>query len=530
MADDPDPGAQQRAPEVGEVGPPTDRKHGQTWRRPYSVGIAVISAVLVAAALATTRAYTIAPGDVEGLAAVVFSRAPEITGDSATAHVQHVGGTGAPCAASDTHVHGAPGGDVCTPQSDLPIEIAGPPVDAVPDPRLARERTEEVWLPGGSRFFLSNDSGGRIDMVVVQDRDDPSKLSHLGSPGVGPGEFYYPCAIAADRDANLVVADFANGRVQVMTASGQFVRAFGTPGIRPGEMLGPCGLAIDGDGNVYVADALSSRVQVFDLSGRVVGQWGAVEDDPFATLPGQDCCADPGDMIVAPTTITVDGRHIVVVRHPAKRHAERGGMTWRYTLDQMVPSSQVLDPGPPVTVLTSDSYADFSSLSNHVPVQYRNGLRSMFRELMGRNPDHYFDGGLVLHASGSSRSEALATAISCGGTYGYVDFDLWLPDGAKPVWSARYPGGIHPTDRPGVFAISSRFKFQGEATERIGFLALFEWDGQRVKALADRRVGGWSTVFGLPRRAEQPVRQWPVDDDPTWVPWPDVMPEAQPDL
>ncbi|MFM7198989.1 MAG: hypothetical protein ACKO2D_14070, partial [Chloroflexota bacterium] len=62
MADDPDPGAQQRAPEVGEVGPPTDRKHGQTWRRPYSVGIAVISAVLVAAALATTRAYSIAPG------------------------------------------------------------------------------------------------------------------------------------------------------------------------------------------------------------------------------------------------------------------------------------------------------------------------------------------------------------------------------------------------------------------------------------------------------------------------------------
>ncbi len=158
MADDPDPGAQQRAPKAGEVGPPTDRTHGQRWRRPHSVGIAVSTAVLVAAALATTRTHTIAPGDVEGLAAVGFSRAPEITGGSATAHVQHVGETGAPCAASGTHVHGAPGSDVCTPQSDLPIEIAGPPVDAVPDPRLARERTEDVWLPGGSRFFLSNDN------------------------------------------------------------------------------------------------------------------------------------------------------------------------------------------------------------------------------------------------------------------------------------------------------------------------------------------------------------------------------------
>ena len=389
---------------------------------------------------------------------------------------------------------------------------------------------EAVTMADGTRFSLTNDGGGRNHRIRVHDRDNQRVRSYIGTGGTGPGEFVYPCALASDPDGNLVVADFGNGRVQVLTAYGEFVRSFGSPGIGPGEMLGPCGLEVDDQGRVYVADALSTRVQLFDQSGRVIGQWGSAAEDPFASFFGAVAQRLPGDMVNKPVTVDVSGDTLVVVRHPHLQDEPVPDPQWRYRIAEMTPPDVIPAAAPPIHTLNMDSYPGFVSLANRVPEPYIDRLRERFRDPSGMSPHVYFVGAFPLTSPTAPGREVLITAVSAGGNYGFCDFAVWRPGERTAVWSMNRPGQMYPTDRPDTFAIATRFSFQNEAHahERLQYIQFFEWDGTTVRMLPERRVREWRFAVDVPSEVV-PVRiEWPDDDDPTWVPWADDAPEGPP--
>jgi len=120
-------------------------------------------------------------------------------------------------------------------------------------------------------------------------------LRRWGKPGSGPGEFRFipgdpttptdvHAQIAVGPDGKVYVSDSGNGRVQVFTPQGRFVRQFGSYGSGKGQFLSPYHLAVDATGDVYVADDQARTLSKFSPAGKVL--WtigGGASSDPDLT-------------------------------------------------------------------------------------------------------------------------------------------------------------------------------------------------------------------------------------------------------
>src|SRR6266496_3369513 len=116
-------------------------------------------------------------------------------------------------------------------------------------------------------------------------------LRRWGKPGTGPGEFKFIAGdptdptdvagrIAVGRTGMVYVSDSGNGRVQVFTPQGRFIRQFGY-GSGTGQFFFPGDLVIDGSGNVYVTDNQSQTLAKFSPAGKVIWRiGGSASSDP----------------------------------------------------------------------------------------------------------------------------------------------------------------------------------------------------------------------------------------------------------
>jgi DNA-binding beta-propeller fold protein YncE len=117
-------------------------------------------------------------------------------------------------------------------------------------------------------------------------------LRRWGKPGTGPGEFKFIASdlatptdvagrIAVGRTGMVYVSDSGNGRVQVFTPQGRFIRQFGSYGGGKGQFFFPAGLVVDGSGNVYVADDQDLTLAKFSPTGKVIWKiGGSASSDP----------------------------------------------------------------------------------------------------------------------------------------------------------------------------------------------------------------------------------------------------------
>lgn len=100
-------------------------------------------------------------------------------------------------------------------------------------------------------------------------------INAFGRTGRGPGEFIYPRAIDIASDGSLFIVD-KTGRIQRLTADGDFLSEFQMPQVETGK---PAGLSFAPNGNLYVADTHYHRVVIFSLEGKIVGQFGKFGQD-----------------------------------------------------------------------------------------------------------------------------------------------------------------------------------------------------------------------------------------------------------
>lgn len=77
------------------------------------------------------------------------------------------------------------------------------------------------------------------------------------------GKFHFPWAVVLDKDGKIVVSDAANGRLQVFTTNGLFLKQIGMKGIDEGRLSNPYWPCLDWEGNLVIPEASGQRISVF---------------------------------------------------------------------------------------------------------------------------------------------------------------------------------------------------------------------------------------------------------------------------
>lgn len=103
----------------------------------------------------------------------------------------------------------------------------------------------------------------------------------IGQSGSSKGGFNIPGGVAVASNGDLIVAEFANHRVQQLHADGRFVRQWGHTGevgTFDGKLRYPTDVALSRDGELFIADGYNDRVLAFGSNGELLHKWGG----PFA--------------------------------------------------------------------------------------------------------------------------------------------------------------------------------------------------------------------------------------------------------
>jgi DNA-binding beta-propeller fold protein YncE len=146
--------------------------------------------------------------------------------------------------------------------------------------------------------------------------DPPPFALSFGQSGSDDGDLYFPKDLAIDpTTGDVYVADTANQRVQVFSATGTPLRNWGDFGTAEGLFSAPVGIAVGPNGDVYVADKSNKRIQVFTSTGTFLRAFGNTGSYP-------ELLSDPVSVAVGPTgTVYVsdyDGFRVV-------RYSSNGG-------------------------------------------------------------------------------------------------------------------------------------------------------------------------------------------------------------
>ena len=98
----------------------------------------------------------------------------------------------------------------------------------------------------------------------------------FGKLGAGKGEFHYPSDVCLDDEGRIVVAEFSNNRIQVISYEGETHSMFGDSG--PEKLKHPLG-CIPFKNMIFVSDRDNHCVKVFDQSGTFLYKFGKRGDE-----------------------------------------------------------------------------------------------------------------------------------------------------------------------------------------------------------------------------------------------------------
>lgn len=89
-----------------------------------------------------------------------------------------------------------------------------------------------------------------------------------------------------DLTGNILVSEYANGRISVFSPTGAWIRKIGSSGIGHGQLLHPLGISVDSRGNTVVCDRGNARIQIFDKNDKPIKVITSGQGPQFSNLWG----------------------------------------------------------------------------------------------------------------------------------------------------------------------------------------------------------------------------------------------------
>jgi DNA-binding beta-propeller fold protein YncE len=164
--------------------------------------------------------------------------------------------------------------------------VAAAQASTLPNPFTIKARWSAASLGLNDPFHLGVGPSGNIYVTdrsqrVTELSSSGKVLRRFGKPGSGRGEFHFisydpttPTQIASEvavgPDGKVYVTDSGNGRIEVFTSSGKFLRQIGSFGSGKTQFLRPDELVVDGSSNVYVVDGGQQSVRKFSPTGKLL--------------------------------------------------------------------------------------------------------------------------------------------------------------------------------------------------------------------------------------------------------------------
>jgi DNA-binding beta-propeller fold protein YncE len=151
--------------------------------------------------------------------------------------------------------------------------------------------TEELAIGPDGNLYVTDSVTATVSVVSPAGQ----VLRRWGRPGHGPGQFFFvtkdpadpadvAASIAVGPDGKVYVSDSGNGRVQVFTPAGAFIRQVGSYGSGNGQFQLPYDLVVDASNDLYVTDNTLNTVLKFSPTGTFLWQiGGATTTDPELT-------------------------------------------------------------------------------------------------------------------------------------------------------------------------------------------------------------------------------------------------------
>ena len=114
--------------------------------------------------------------------------------------------------------------------------------------------------PDGATLYVADSKAQRIAIFDVK---SAALVKTFGHRGEKEGEFNFPTSVTFSRQGELLVVDQINARIEVFSATGEYLDTFGQTGVGFGNFVRPKDVALDDDGLIYVTDAAFGNVQIF---------------------------------------------------------------------------------------------------------------------------------------------------------------------------------------------------------------------------------------------------------------------------
>ena len=111
--------------------------------------------------------------------------------------------------------------------------------------------------------------------ILITDKEG-NCVRNMGCYGNSAGQLNSPLDVTyLNDDTNILVADQCNHRIQQFNVqTGNSVKSFGKEGTRGGEFQNPASFFVDEEGRVIVADYNNNRMQVLSQDGQPLFQFG----------------------------------------------------------------------------------------------------------------------------------------------------------------------------------------------------------------------------------------------------------------
>ena len=127
-----------------------------------------------------------------------------------------------------------------------------------------------VTMNEPDEIAVTDKLNGRVQIFS----SDGAYLRSFGSEGDQEGVFKYPSGIAYLNYGNMVIADSGNNRLQIFTEQGKYLTQIGGKGNLDHQFDYPWGLSVDSDGNIIVADSNNKLIKIFTPSGQFLRKFG----------------------------------------------------------------------------------------------------------------------------------------------------------------------------------------------------------------------------------------------------------------